>query len=246
MYNPEELPVPFRLPDDNLGRKTSYSYVEDMQDEEYQRMCAAYYGMITHIDYNIGRLIKTLEEKSILENTIVIFTSDHGDYNGDRGLIRKAEWMYDGLLRVPLVIRLPGSKLAGKTYNNMTQHVDLAPTILEFLNIPIPDSIQGISFSNLLNGEKNPAREFAFYEFEFYRWTKSGNPDLGVAKNEWKLLFHHGNPNGVLTNTAWDPYETKNLFGGSEFKNIQAELTEALFNWLISTTCYRPERPYPW
>ena len=246
MYDPKELPVPFRLPDDNFGRKTSYSYVEGMQDEEYQRMGAAYYGMITHIDYNIGRLIKTLEEKAILDNTIVIFTSDHGDYNGDRGLIRKAEWMYDGLLRVPLLIRLPGGEYSGEIYNFSTQHEDLAPTILEFLKIPIPESIQGISFSNLLNGKKAPVREFAFYEFEFYRWTKPGNPDLGVAKDDWKLIFRHGNPNGVLTNTAWDPYETQNLFGKAEFNKIQTELTEALFNWIISTSCYRPERPYLW
>ena len=265
VYDPENLPVPQRKKGEDKYLPSFYFYAKDLPDSEFQRMCAAYYGMISHIDHHIGRILKYLKEINQLENTIIIFTSDHGDYNGDHGLIRKANFLFDNILKVPFLIRLPNKKSAGMIYKGNTQHEDIIPSLFEYLNIPIPDNVQGESFASVLTKGKNgKSREYSF--FEYYKYA------VGVSKGTWKLIYYPPKTwpwksvpqientketfqilslpkrgNGfVLTNSEKDPLEYDNLIGDEEYINIESELKQALFTWLLDTPLYYPKKPYPW
>lgn len=122
MYNPADLPLPKIRERETEGMKACYYFPQDMPPEEYQRMCAAYYAMISQIDYHIGRIVDVLKEKGLYDNTIIIYTSDHGDYNGDHGHIRKGAWLFDSILRVPMIVRYPAADNIGINYKGNTQH----------------------------------------------------------------------------------------------------------------------------
>lgn len=265
MYDPEKLPVPQRKRGEEKFLPSFYSYANNLPDSEFQRMCAAYYGMISHIDHHIGRILKYLEEINQLESTIIIFTSDHGDFNGDHGLIRKSIFMFDNILKVPLLIRLPNQVHARTTYKGNTQHEDLIPSLFKYLNIPIPDEVQGESFASVLsNGVNGKSREYSF--FEYYKYA------VGVSKGPWKLIYYppknwpwknfpqientkemfqivslpkRGN-GFVLTNSEEDPLEYDNLIGDEEHLDIESEMKDALFKWVIDTPLYYPKKPYTW
>ena len=265
MYDPEKLPVPQRKRGEEKDLPSFYFYAKNLPDSELQRMCAAYYGMISHIDHHIGRILKYLEDINQLERTIIIFTSDHGDYNGDHGLIRKFTFMFDNILKVPFIIRLPNQVNARTIYKGNTQHEDIVPSLFEYLNIPIPDDVQGESFASVLaNGVNGKSREYSF--FEYYKYA------VGVSKGNWKLIYYPPKSwpwkklpqientkdvfqivslpkrgNGfVLTNSEEDPLEYNNLIGDEEYINIESELKQALFIWLLDTPLYYPIKKYFW
>ncbi len=265
MYDPKELPRPIRKKGENAFLPPCYFHVKDMPDSEFQRMKAAYYGMISHIDHHIGRILNVLEETDQLENTIIIFTSDHGDYCGDHGLVRKLCFMYDNILKIPFLIRLPKKMKAGTEYHGATQHEDILPTILDYLGFPIPDHVQGISFAPFLkNKPLKKSRVYSYYEYQ--------KKAVGVSKGPWKLIYYPLNNwfvpkeklqentkdnyqilslpkrgNGfVLTNSEQDSLEYDNLIGQKEVSAIENELKEALFEWLLNTPLYYPKKPYYW
>ncbi|MFX0135149.1 MAG: sulfatase, partial [Candidatus Hodarchaeota archaeon] len=265
MYNPSNLPIPIRKEGEDVGIPALYFRGKDIPDSEYQRMCAAYYGMISHIDHHIGRILKVLEEKNQLENTIIIFTSDHGDYNGDHGLVRKGIFMFDNILKVPFLIRLPNQAQAGTTFTGATQHEDIIPTLFDYLGVSIPKEVQGESFISVLNkGIKGKSRKYSYFEYQ--------NHAVGISKGSWKLIYYPQKSwpfadklqkentkdsfqiislpklgNGfVLTNIEDDPMEYDNLIGKKEYVEIKNELKQALFNWLLNTPLYYPNRPYLW
>ncbi len=265
MYDLKNLPLPQRKEGEEKYLPSFYFYAKNLPDSELQRMCAAYYGMISHIDHHIGRIIKYLEEINQLENTIIIFTSDHGDYNGDHGLIRKAIFMFDNILKVPFLIRLPNKKHARTIYKGNTQHEDIVPSLFEYLNIPIPEELQGESFTSVLsNGVNGKSREYSY--FEYYKYA------VGVSKGPWKLIYYPSKnwpwksvpqientkesfqiislpkrgKGFVLTNSEEDSLEYDNRIGDEELIDIESELKEALFKWLLETPLYYPTKPYPW
>ncbi len=126
----------------------------EYDEETTMRMKRNYYGMVSMIDAEIGRLVTFLEDKGLRENTIIVFTSDHGDYMGDHGLYTKSPSMYDCLTRVPLIFNWPGKIKANKVSDELVSNVDIMPTLLDFVNIAIPDQVQGISLVNHLEGGK--------------------------------------------------------------------------------------------
>ena len=124
-------------------------------------------GMTTMIDDEIGRLIAFLKESELLDNTLIIFTSDHGDYMGDHGMMTKSPALYDCLIRVPLIFYWKGKILNGVISKELTSQVDIMPTILDLINSPIPKQVQGQSYADLLTGKKAKKRiqKYAFAEY---------------------------------------------------------------------------------
>lgn len=249
MYDPEELPdfVPevgaHGGPTSPTGKTTGsrdYNDGRDLGPAEIQRMRALYYGMISHIDTQVGRLIDELDTADILEETIVIFTSDHGDYNGNRKMVRKLAGLYDDVLRVPLLIRVPSSVNPGNLYSGLTQHEDLPPTILDLIGLEIPDSVQGISFKEALVDQRWEGRPYSYFEF----YTGEVAPVVGIRKGEWKLIYYHRGEKWVLTNTLKDPYETKNLIDRLEYENVVLELKDVLEEWQEKYPARRLPRHY--
>lgn len=245
MYDPAAMPIPERLADDSDIPPNGYYYRPELSDAGYQQMIAAYYAMVTHLDHHIGRILDQLATQGILENSIIIFTSDHGDYNGENGFIRKGLWMNESILRVPMIVRLPEGLHSGTAYEGHTQHVDIAPTLLDYLDIESDAPMQGISFKSVLEGQAQPVRDYAYYE-RIAPKSSDKIRNFGIAKGAWKLFFYPNSRGNWLIHTANDPHERINLYGQPEHQAIENELKLALLDWLIGTPHYYPEREYPW
>jgi arylsulfatase A-like enzyme len=123
-----------------------------LTSEQSKRMRAAYMGSCTHLDYELGRLMEALAQMGVLENTLIVFTSDHGDMMGDHRLYRKT-YAYEGSARIPLLIRYPaGLELSRGVYKHTVGLQDVMPTVLEVAGVPIPDSVTGTSLLRAVRG----------------------------------------------------------------------------------------------
>ena len=163
MYDPADMPLPahWQAGPPEFGRN-DYCFERNLPATEYQRMLALYYGMISHIDANVGRLLDHLDEQGVSDETIIIFTSDHGDHIGNRQLIRKSGYLTWDLMNVPLLMRSPDG-IAGQVIDQPTQHEDLLPTILSLISPTncsterLPQSVQGYDLSRTIcMGEQVP------------------------------------------------------------------------------------------
>ncbi|MGH8976716.1 MAG: sulfatase-like hydrolase/transferase, partial [Acidimicrobiia bacterium] len=163
MYDPELVPEPVRAPSRSeeaqqhplLGVLIDHPLIKSPDDDDAQReFQAAYYGMITEVDTQFGRLFDWLEESGQAGNTIVIMTSDHGELLGDHWLVQKHGW-FDTAFHVPLIIRDPRPQFdaaRGTTTNTFTEHVDVTPTICDLLGIDVPLQCDGRPLTSFLEG----------------------------------------------------------------------------------------------
>jgi arylsulfatase A-like enzyme len=135
--------------------------------EQIALMRQVYYGMITMIDDEIGKILTYLDENKLNENTLIVFTSDHGDYQGDHGLIAKSPSLYDVLVRVPMIFRWTGHIDSGRVDDRFASHIDLMPTFADVAGIPCPEQAQGMNLIPfLVNENKGEAiRPFAVCEY---------------------------------------------------------------------------------
>jgi len=170
MYINRELPeIPvgdwakkFDVPQPGIERTAWFGR---LTPEQNQRMRAGYMGLCTHLDYELGRLMEILARKKLLNNTLIIFTSDHGDMMGDHHLHRKT-YAYEGSARIPFAIRYPaGMDLPTGIFEHVVGLQDVMPTILEAAGIPIPedltgrsvfDAVRGAEWREFLHGEHSP------------------------------------------------------------------------------------------
>ena len=122
--------------------------------EQNQRMRAAYMGLCTHLDYELGRMMEEMRRMGVLENTLILFTSDHGDMMGDHHLHRKT-YAYEGSARIPFLVRYPeGLDLPSGTFEQVVGLQDVMPTFLEAAGVPVPDSVTGRSVFDAIRGER--------------------------------------------------------------------------------------------
>jgi uncharacterized sulfatase len=224
MYDPDEIPEPARRegeleekhPDwvdciaqtvpatppfsrDNSrepGIQNAYARFSERQRRE---MLAAYYGQITLIDAQIGRLLGDLDERGLADNTLVIFTTDHGDYLGNNWAFFKYGAQYDSLSRIPFLMRWPGHMPAGSECRRMVSLIDIAPTICEAVEVDPVDPMDGQSILPLLADDGVPWRDHLVFD---------GKPRC-VANAKWKYLLW---PDGFaeLYDRESDPHELHN------------------------------------
>ena len=127
--------------------------------ENMKRSNATYYGMVSLLDKYIGKILDKLEELGLKDNTIVVLTTDHGDFMGQHGLLTKGPFLYEDLLKIPFIVRYPDHIPENKRSNSMQSLIDLAPTFLNYLNVPVPSYMTGIDQSKVWEGkEKNLLR----------------------------------------------------------------------------------------
>ncbi len=135
--------------------------LESMGPEKWGRLLRAYYSGVSFADMLAGRVLDALEECNMADNTIVIYTSDHGDFAGEHGCTEKHDpILYDSLTRMPFIIQLPPDFPRGRQIDAMMEQIDLAPTIMELCGLEIPRWIQGRSLAPLLEGRTDSHREF--------------------------------------------------------------------------------------
>jgi len=197
----------------------------------------AYYASLAWTDHCIGQLLEALERAGLRDDTIVVYTSDHGDMLGEHGLLKK--WaFYEGAVRVPLLVRWPG-RVAPRAIERVVQHIDLVPTLLEQLGLPLPDGVDapaGRSLVPLLAGGDDPGRrDLAISEL-------AGRDELHwmVRDGTYKYVWHGADGQGLF-DLAEDPGETRNLAGDPE-QAARIEELAARFDEATARTTWNVRR----
>lgn len=205
-----------------------------------------YYASIHSVDRNIGRLLQLLDELGLAENTIVLFTSDHGYMIGHHGLHTKgnAHWilggiwgpkrpnMFDMSLRVPLLIRWPGVVKPGTEINELVSNIDTFASVLGMLEVPLPADYkqEGKDFAPLLRGQKIAWRDAVFAQYDLHNSGLAYMRSVRTAR--WHLVRHHfTNFMDELYDLEADPEEKTNLFNNAKHREIRQQLQERLTQW---------------
>jgi len=198
--------------------------------ERIRTMRKHYYANCTMIDEQIGRVMKKLEEKGLLDNAIVLFTSDHGESMYDHGLIYKGH-MYDTVVNIPLIIRRSGEDKPGRRCPDLVSQLDAMQYLLDAAGVEAED-LDGISLKPVMEENTGHTRKYVFCEEG--KSTLRMAPDLiaMIRSAEYKLIHYAGNHTGQLFDLSADPGETRNLWGKPEAVAIQADLTAELLDWL--------------
>ena len=196
-----------------------HSHLQDR--DELAKDIACYYGMVSCMDKYIGQIIDHLDERGLAENTLVVFTSDHGHYFGQHGLIAKGAFHYDDGVRVPMIARLPGQIPAGQFSHSLQSLVDYAPTFLDFCGLEVPADMTGLSQQAGWNGDESKSREHVIIENRHQPTTLHLKTYLD---DRHKITIYFNRDYGEVFDLQDDPGETRNLWADAE---LRAELTEA-------------------
>ena len=201
-------------------------------DYDARRMVAAYYAEIELIDDHVGRMLDALETSGQRENTLVIFTSDHGEMLGDHGLVWKGCRFYEGAVHVPLILSWPGHIQSGVVSEALVELTDLVPTLLAANGLPISKHIQGKSLLPLLTGQVSPD-----YHRDFVRCEYHDALNLPLASHanmlrteRYKLVVYHGCDVGELYDLQEDPDEYVNLWDDLGMQSMKYDLMKQLFD----------------
>jgi len=238
-YRPGELenkPVYQRLDHQWAHNEPGYFHVAAMTDDDKRLVTAAYYAMVELIDAQVGRMLKALEETGQLEETIVIFMSDHGEMLGDHGIYLKGPHFYDEAVRVPLLLSWPGRFQAGLQADAMVELVDLAPTLLQALELDVPERMQGRSLLPILTGGADPSRHRDAVYCEYYNaWTHKRSYGTMLRTAHEKIVVYHGVDEGEWYDLDEDPEEFNNLWGDPARAEMKTRLMKQAFDASVLT-----------
>jgi arylsulfatase len=211
--------------------------------EQLREVIRATYAMVAMIDDEVGRILAALDDLGRREDTLVLFTSDHGEMLGDHGLLMKGPMMFEGAVRVPLVMRWPGVLPAGHRCDELVQWHDLGATVLEAAGLPPQPRGQAQSLLPLARGDADAGgRGWALCEYR-----NSGHPydppvhTTMLRRGDHKLVVHHGPPStarvrsGELYDLIADPREEINLWDDRGYLRLRAQLNELLLDVLVAT-----------
>ena len=269
MYKEEEMPQPLRKADELAGgRFENYPKNVGSSSEWYNRRVAhwraQYYGEVTFIDAAVGQILKTLDELNLRNNTLVVFTSDHGDMTGDHWLWGKGDFHYTAGYAVPLIMNWP-NVLKPKVVDGIVQNVDIFPTITDLIGVENPPGIQGKSQRQVMTtNEKNTGYDFGYIESIF---SGGFSPDylgadgpkgnsqgrssratdvLTIRNAKWRFTFYTNGSDGELYDLPKDPNEFENQWNNPEYGKIKAELTAKLLDRVAANRDPLPLRTFPY
>lgn len=237
MYKPEDMPVPASIGDkmDNSpyiafnGRLVSTEYSDP---EKIKYMIANYYALVSEIDYWVGEILATIDEMGLAENTIVIFTSDHGEMLGSHGM-REKNVFYEESARVPLLIRYPAEIKKETVVDRYVTNLDLFSTILDYSGIDEGIKSDGRSLRDLIENKKSDRPEYIVTEWNFRGDVIS---NYMILYDGWKLLIPYSKDSKVINamyNLNADPFEMNNLLGNNPDKEKYLEKAEVLRKYLL-------------
>ena len=240
MYDPDEVPIDWeeyeRFENSRMQNRPN---IEDFwklgsvrhDPTIFQKAVSRYLALVSQVDHEVGEILKTLEETGQADNTIVIYTSDHGDFAGNYGQLGKNLPGYDHLLRIPFLYYDPTREAdAGREVNGFHQNVDFFPTLLDRIGRDVPPTVQGESLLPALDGRPGSGRDLVFAETTLAKTVRS--PD-------WKLNFYVRHPErGQLFRMGTNPDETNNLWDDPDVAHIRENLLRELTTWMVE--CEQP------
>jgi arylsulfatase A-like enzyme len=194
---------------------------------QFQRYMEDYLRCVKSVDDNVGYVLNYLENKGLKKNTIVVYTSDQGFYLGEHGLFDK-RFMYNESFRTPLMVQYPETIPAGQQIDNLVLNLDIAPTLLDYANVPVPEDMQGSSMKDLLNGQKvHKWRDKVYYHY--YGKNFGLTAHYGIRTDRYKLIhFYDPIDAWELYDLNEDPNEVNNLYNDTEYADLVAELKSEL------------------
>lgn len=226
LYNNVEINIPpnfmpnHPFDNDELDIRDEWLAGYPRTRDEIKANILAYFAMITHMDEQIGKIIKSLNESGLRENTIIVFTSDNGLAVGQHGLMGKQN-LYEHSIKVPLIIQGPGIPESRKD-NQLVYTTDLFPTICDLTGKKKPKSLDGISLVGAFKNRKETERNSLIFAYK--------NTQRAIRKGEFKLIEYlvKGKKTGQLFHLKSDPWEIENLYEVQEFDSKKIELQNEL------------------
>ena len=227
LYEPKENIPPMMQSIRNGGNKI-WNVNKAYQDEQlWRNYIGAYYALVTEIDHCVGEILTALDEAGISEETIVIYTSDHGDFVGNHGMVEKAaagQNVYEDILNIPLIIRYPGNKQKGKRIAELVSLVDIYPTLVDLLGLKMPEMkypIQGQSFAATLTKGKKMKREYFVSESWSQATVITKDFKLGIMLDptDYQRKFDFRSFGDQFFIRKSDSLEIKNQINNIAYKN---------------------------
>lgn len=204
------------------GKHGLHGFWSHLQSEEDRKKnMAVYYGMISLADKYAGKILDKLEQLGLKDDTVVVFTSDHGHFFGQHGLIAKGAFHYEDMIRVPLIVSWPGKVPGGRVCASLQSHADLAPTFLSICGLKKPGAMTGVDQSGVWLGGKEPARDHVVCE-------NRHEPDTvnlrTYVDERYKITVYFRQDYGELFDLHRDPDEKKNLWDDPDRGQLKQEL----------------------
>lgn len=244
MYDPEQMSVPagiegehdknpphFQMtqeekPDFSVyqedGGHDCHGFRSHLQDDKTKaKNMAVYYGMVSLMDKYIGKILDKLDELDLTENTLVVFTTDHGHFFGQHNLIAKGAFHYEDMIKIPFIVRYPGEVPSGKRTDVLQSIVDLAPTFLSYAGIEIPFGMTGIDQREVWNGDESKSRNHVIVENRHQPTTVHAKTFID---DRYKITVYCNQPYGELFDLQEDPGEYDNKWDDSGYAEVKSEL----------------------
>lgn len=224
-------------------KKTTPSrHPNGLKMEHQNEIIAHTYAMVDLIDQNVGKIINSLDENDLMDDTIIIFTSDHGELLGDHGLWFKGPFFYEGLLNVPLIIYNKGS-FEPFLSDDLISSIDIFPTLCDMLELPIPIYVNGVSHFKYLNNKAFAPRDKCMVEYRTGYKNHDYASKVLITKDMKYVRYETGECE--LTDLKKDPYEYENVASKSEYFDTIHLMNEKLLDEIIAAKSWLPERVSP-
>jgi arylsulfatase len=256
-FKAEDMPGPY-FKESDLVQQEKLSVcdfqgeIKTPEDHDAHQAQAYYYAMIAQIDDQFARLLQHLENTGQKDNTLIVFTSDHGETLGDHGLMWKGCRFYEGLVKVPLIISYPKDFKSGIVAEGLVELFDMSATLLEVAGVVIPEHFQGKSLMPVLKGDNDGQHIREAVRCEYFdaldpHFTGgSGTFATMYREGQYKLSMYHDKGLGELYDLGKDPWEFDNLWDKPEYAELKNQLIYKSFNHhVINTTDVGAERIAP-
>lgn len=247
MYDPADMP-PYGLTEGEMDDKPPFyrAMIEDrgygddpeieqndagalsfMDERRTRERTALYYGMISLMDHHLGRIARHLEAKGLMDSTVIVFTSDHGEYTGNHGIWGKGLPAYEDAQRVPFVVCHPACQAPGSRSAALQSLVDIGPTMLSMAGLPVPAGIQGVDQGRAWADPDARVRYWATVEF---RPCDGPFKQVTFIEERHKLVVYHDRPYGELYDLQDDPDQYRNLWDSPDHAALKLELLQRLIS----------------
>lgn len=252
-YNINMLPKPW-VNDSDIQEKRELNDIffqskpRKYTPQENKEREAKYWAQIDLIDQNIGRILDILRKTGQLDNTLIIFSTDHGDMLGDHGFVAKGCRFYEGLVHVPLIFWYPKALKHNLQSKALIELIDIVPTLLDVVGLYIPDRIQGKTLLPILTGKASPDSFRRFVRSSCYNCFATPENEKGsygtmLRTKHYKIINYHSPVSkGELYDLKKDPKEFHNVWNDPQYENVKLRLMQLSFDATAKAIDTGPKR----